>query len=102
MNLDMETSLYLMVLFLVLMFDEDVAENAANSLRLDESVLAILGNLTGDPQYRHWSVTPFTNRVIFPSDAPRALHEHILIFEYIYVRLCLFRDGKKEPMNANV
>ncbi len=102
MNLDMETSLYIMVLFLVFLFDEDVTESAANSLKLDESVLTILANLTGDNQFRHWSNYPFTNLVRWPNDAPRALHEHMLIFEYTYVRLCLFRDGKKNPADANI
>ena len=102
MNLDLETSLYIMILFLVLLFDEDVAESAANSLSLDEGILTILSTMTGDNQYQNWSPYRYTNLVFWPNDPALGLQKHMVIFEYIYTRLLMQKDGIKNPLDLEV
>ena len=102
MNLDLETSLYIMILFLVFLFDEDVAESAANSLTLDEGVLTILSNMTGDKQYQNWSPYRYTNHVFWPNDPALGLQKHMVIFEYIYTRLLMQKNGIKNPLDLEV
>lgn len=86
-NLDMESSIYLVVLFLVLLFDDKQMESSANSLFLDESMMKILSNLTGDSSFRFWTLTPFTSYLHIPLDLTNALHQHIKVYEHAFTKL---------------
>jgi len=86
-NLDLESSLYIIVLFLVLLFDDRQMESSANSLFLDESLMKILSNLTGDLSFRFWTLTPFTSYLRMPLDLSDALHKHIKVYEHAFSKL---------------
>ena len=95
MNLDFQTGLYIMVLFLVFLLDEKTQESSANSLTLDESLMNILSNLTGDSMFRHWSPMPYLNWVHWPLDPAKGLQHHILAFEYAYTRLLKSKEKQE-------
>lgn len=96
MNLDFQTSLYIMIMFLVFLLDEKVQESSANSLTLDESLMRILSNLTGDNLFLRWSPMPYQNLVYWPFDPARGLQVHILAFEYAYTRLLALKKKQEE------
>lgn len=91
-NFDFQTTLNILVFFMVLLIDDEMADNAANSLSLDESLLTCIANLTGDNYFTRWSVHPYTNWVRFPFDPAVGLHKHIILTEYAHTRLCMMRD----------
>lgn len=86
-NLDMESTIYIVVLFLVLLFDDKLMETSANSLFLDESLMKILTNLTGDASFRFWTLTPFTSYLHMPFDLTDKLHKHIKVYEHAFTKL---------------
>lgn len=94
-NLDLESSLYIVVLFLVLLFDDKQMESSANSLFLDESLMKILSNLTGDSSFRFWTLTPFTTYLRIPLDLTDALHKHIKVYEHAFSRLKQLQKKQK-------
>ncbi len=87
LNLDMESTIYIVVLFLVLLFDDKLMETSANSLFLDESLMKILSNLTGDGSFRFWTLTPFTSYLHMPFDLTDKLHKHIKVYEHAFTKL---------------
>ena len=95
-NLDFESSIYMIVRAMTLLLDEDSMESAANSLQLDESLLHVISNLTGDSMYRNWTPLKFSNYITWPWDAGRSLHLHMLVTEYAHTRLCRMRDSRKQ------
>jgi len=86
-NLDMESSLYIIVLFLILLFTDKQIEDSVNSLFLDESLMKIVSNLTGDPSFRSWTLTPFTSHLHIPFDITDSLHKHIKVYEHAFTKL---------------
>lgn len=86
-NLDLESSIYIIVLFLVLLFDDKQMESSANSLYLDESLMKILSNLTGELSFRFWTLTPFTSHLHIPLDLTKRLHQHIKVYEHAFSKL---------------
>jgi len=87
MNLDLESSLAITVLCLALFMDVETAERAVNSFQLDESLLAAISDLTGDPTYRTWTPVKFPNWLGISSDPIRDLHWHMIVNEYAHTRL---------------
>jgi hypothetical protein len=92
-RLDLQSSLDVIVATLAVFMDHDTAERAVNSLQLDESLLAAIANLTGDPVFRTWTPVTFTNWVGMSGDVGRDLHWHFLVTEYAHTRLCRMRDA---------
>lgn len=97
LNLDIQTALCLMNIPFALCLTRAEYDRAVHSLRLDESLLAILADLTGDETFMRWR--PGTNVVRLDSsmDVPRAVYEHAVICEYAHghlVRLAAQRLGQ--------
>lgn len=99
-NLDLSTSLYIMVMFLVFLLDEDTQDHSANSLNLDESLMHALANITGDELFRRWSPGPFANWIRWPLDPAQGLHKHILICEYAYTRLMQLKEQQESSQKV--
>jgi hypothetical protein len=87
MNLDLESALHITVATLAVFMDGPTAERAVNSFQLDESLLASVANLTGDPTFRTWTPIKFGNWLGRTGDVGRDLHWHILVNEYAHTRL---------------
>lgn len=98
-NLDLLTTVNILVMFMVFLIDDEMADNAANSLTLDESLLVCIANITGDSYFSRWSVNPFTNLVRFPFDPATGLHKHIILTEYAHTRLCMMRDERDKVVD---
>jgi hypothetical protein len=93
LKLDLQSTLDVIVATLAVLMDHDTAERAVNSLQLDESLLAAIANLTGDPVFRTWAPIKFTNWVGMTGDVGRDLHWHFVVTEYAHTRLCRMRDA---------
>ncbi len=93
LRLDLQSTLDVIVATLAVFMDHDTAERAVNSLQLDESLLAAVANLTGDPVFRTWAPIKFTNWVGMTGDVGRDLHWHFIVTEYAHTRLCRMRDA---------
>jgi hypothetical protein len=87
MNLDLESALHITVATLAVFMDGATAERAVNSFQLDESLLAAIANLTGDPTFRTWTPIKFGNWLGHTHDVGRDLHWHLLVTEYAHTRL---------------
>jgi hypothetical protein len=87
LNLDLESALHITVATLAVCMDGATAERAVNSFQLDESLLAAIANLTGDPTFRTWTPIKFGNWVGRTNDVGRDLHWHLLVNEYAHTRL---------------
>jgi hypothetical protein len=87
MQLDLESALHISVLTLAVLMDLDTAERAVNSFQLDESLLASIANLTGDPTFRTWTPIKFANWLGWTDDIGRDFHWHMLVNEYAHTRL---------------
>ncbi|WP_020520986.1 DUF6999 family protein [Catelliglobosispora koreensis] len=87
LNLDIQTALCLMNIPFAFCLTRSEYERAVHSLRLDESLLALLAGMTGDETFLRWR--PGTNviRVDSSLDVPRAVYEHALICEYAHAHL---------------
>jgi hypothetical protein len=92
-NLDIETALYLMNIPFCLFTTEDEYERAVNSFQCDETLLALIANLTGDPVFRTWTPIKFPVWRSIRRDVPRDLFWHAVVNEYAYTRLIQTRDG---------
>jgi hypothetical protein len=87
LNLDIQTALCLMNIPFALCLTAAEYRRAVHSLRLDESILAILATLTGDPVFRTWRPAGSMVRVDSNCDVPRAVYEHAVICEYAHAYL---------------
>ena len=70
-----------------LLTTSDEYRRAVHSLQLDESVLAILAELTDDPVFLTWRPAGYIPIVRTNRDVPRDLFAHAVIHEYIHARL---------------
>jgi hypothetical protein len=91
-NLDLESALEVMCVALALFMDFPTAERAINSFQLDESLLAAVSDLTGDPVYRTWAPVKFPNWLGTSGRVARDLHWHMIVNEYAHTRLVGRRD----------
>jgi hypothetical protein len=87
LRLDLETGMCFMNIMFSLLTTSDEYRRAVHSLQLDESVLAILAELTGDDVFRYWKPAGFIPIVRTNRDVPRDLFAHAVIHEYIHARL---------------
>ena len=87
LELDIETSLYLMNVPFCVFTTEGEYERAVNSFQLDESICAMLTGLTGDPIFRTWTPVPVPTGIAGCRDVPRELFWHAAVCEYAHTRL---------------
>ena len=87
MNLDLESALYISLLTFAVLFDKETAERAVNSFQLDETLLASMAYLTGDPTFRTWAPVKFGNWLGWSNDIGRDFHWHMIVNEYAHTRL---------------
>jgi uncharacterized protein DUF6999 len=101
-NLDLGTALYLMNIPFALLTSEDVYEQAVNSFRLDESLLAHMADITGDDLFRAWGERRSLCWLEINQDVPRALYMHAVVHEYAHTHLCRMasqcRPGTGSPV----
>ena len=83
LRLDLETGMCLMNVMFSLLTTSDEYRRAVHSLQFDESVLAILAELTGDDVFRSWKPAGYIPIVRTNRDVPRDLFAHAVIHEYI-------------------
>lgn len=86
-NLDIQTALCLMNIPFALCLTRDEYRTAVHSLRLDESILALLADLTGDETFLRWRPGTLIVRADSSLDVPRAVYEHAVICEYAHAHL---------------
>jgi hypothetical protein len=87
LELDVETSLYLMNVPFCLFTTESEYERAVNSFQLDDDIGAMLAGLTGDPIFRTWTPVPVPAWIAGFRDVPRELFWHAAVCEYAHTRL---------------
>jgi hypothetical protein len=92
-NLDLESTLHVTVAALALFMDGATAERAVNSFQLDESMLACIASMTGDPDFRTWTPVKFPNWLGMTNNVGRDLHWHLIVNEYAHERLCRMAGG---------
>jgi hypothetical protein len=86
-HLDIETALCLMNIPFALFLTADQYRLAVNSLQLDEKLLELLSELTGDVVYRTWRPAGFAVQLRTARDVPADVHTHAVICEYAHARL---------------
>jgi len=86
-NLDIQTALCLMNIPFALCLTFAEYRTAVHSLRLDETVLALLADITGDEAFLRWRPGTLTIRADSSMDVPRAVYEHAVICEYAHAHL---------------
>lgn len=94
LNLDIQTALCLMNIPFALCLTRREYQTAVHSLRLDESVLALLADLTGDETFLRWRPGTIVVRADSSLDVPRAVYEHAVICEYAHAHLA--RLGRRQ------
>ena len=87
LRLDLETGMCMMNIAFCLLTTSDEYRRAVHSLQLDESVLAIVAELTDDPVFLAWKPAGYIPIVRTNRDVPRDLFAHAVIHEYIHARL---------------
>jgi hypothetical protein len=87
LRLDLETGMCMMNIAFCLLTTSEEYRRAVHSLQLDESVLAVLAELTDDPVFLAWKPTGYIPIVRTNRDVPRDLFAHAVIHEYIQARL---------------
>ena len=87
LNLDIQTALCLMNIPFALCLTREEYRRAVHSLRLDESILALLAELTGDERFLRWRPGTIVMRADSWLDVPRAVYEHAVICEYAHAHL---------------
>ena len=85
--LDLETGMCMMNVAFCLLTTSDEYRRAVHSLQLDESLLAILAELTDDPVFLIWKPAGYIPIVRTNRDVPRDLFAHAVIHEYVHARL---------------
>jgi hypothetical protein len=87
LNLDIQTALCLMSIPFAFCLTRKEYMTAVHSLRLDESILALLADLTGDERVLRWRPGTIVVRADSSMDVPRAVYEHAVICEYAHAHL---------------
>jgi hypothetical protein len=101
LNLDIQSALCLMNIPFAACLTPLEYERAVHSMRLDDSLLALLAHLTGDASFLRWCRGGVTVRVDSAIDVPRAVYEHAVICEHAHERLIqLARRRERRPLAA--
>jgi hypothetical protein len=87
LRLDIQTALCLMNIPFALCLTRDEYEAAVHSLRLDDSILALLADLTGDDTFLRWRSGSTSVRMDSAVDVPRAVYEHAVVCELAHAHL---------------
>lgn len=87
LNLDIETSAYLMVFFLVLFLSDEEGERAALSLQFDESLMTSLAKLTGDDYFQELCPVKYTQWIRYHFDVVQDLRWHMMSIDFAYNQL---------------
>jgi hypothetical protein len=87
LNLDIQSALSLMNIPFAACLTPAEYERAVHSMRLDDSLLTILAELTGDATHLRWRRGGVMVRVDSATDVPRAVYEHAVICEHAHERL---------------
>jgi hypothetical protein len=87
LNLDIQSALCLMNIPFAACLTPGEYERAVHSMRLDDSLLALLAHLTNDATFLRWCRGAVTARVDSAMDVPRAVYEHAVICEHAHERL---------------
>jgi hypothetical protein len=87
LELDVETSLYVVHIPFCLFTTQVEYERAVDSFQLDESICAMLAGLTGDPIFRTWTPIRVRPWIAGCRDVPRELFWHAAVCEYAHARL---------------
>jgi hypothetical protein len=90
LNLDIETALCCMNIPFAWCLTAFEYRRAVDSLRLDETLLARLAELTGDGTLRTWRPDGYLAR-----DVPRAVYAHAVLCEHAHSRLRELRDRQE-------
>jgi hypothetical protein len=96
LNLDIQTALCLMNIPFSLCLTKQEYERAVHSLRLDDSLLTVLAQLTGDPSFWRWRGPGLVVRVDTGIDVPTAVYQHAVICECAHERL---RELARSPVS---
>jgi hypothetical protein len=101
LNLDIQSALCLMNIPFAACLTGREYERAVHSMRLDDSLLALLAHLTGDATLLRWCRGAVTVRVDSAVDVPRAVYEHAVICEHAHERLIqLTRAARRVDLAA--
>ena len=95
LNLDIETSSYIMLFFLVLFLSDEEAERAALSLQFDESLLTSLANMTGDNFFRFLCPMKYTHSLRYHFDVVQDLRYHMMSIDFAFNRLSQLKTTQK-------
>ncbi|WP_335990401.1 DUF6999 family protein [Glycomyces sp. MUSA5-2] len=87
MHLDIQTALCLMNLPFAACLTPEEYRRAVHSMRFDDSILAILAEITGDPAFLRWCNGDLSVRVDSNADVPHAVYRHAVICEYAHEHL---------------
>jgi hypothetical protein len=87
MHLDIQTALCLMNLPFAACLTPDEYRRAVHSMRFDDSILALLADLTGDPTFLRWQNGDLSVRADSNTDVPRAVYRHAVVCEYAHAHL---------------
>jgi len=87
LNLDIQTALCLMNIPFALCLTPQEYERAVHSLRLDDSLLTVLAQLTRDASFWRWHGDGMAVRVDTGIDVPTAVYRHAVVCEYAHERL---------------
>ena len=102
LNLDIQTALCLMNIPFAFCLTPDEYRRAVHSLRLDASLLTVLGSLTGDDTFLWWRTGLPPVRVDSNVDVPATVYQHAVLCEYAHARLRQIANGcwlyKHEPV----
>ena len=100
LRLDLETGLCFMNMAFASLTTSEEYRRAVHSLQLDESVLSILAELTGDDLFHTWKPAGYIPIVRTNRDVPRDLFAHAVIHEYIHARLLHHAEAARPCANT--
>lgn len=87
LHLDIQSALCLMNIPFALCLTPSEYQRAVHSLRLDETLMALLSEITGDFRFLRWRPAGTTVRVDSTLDVPRAVYEHAVYCEHAHALL---------------
>jgi hypothetical protein len=87
LRLDIQTALCLMNLPFAACLTPDEYRRAVHSMRFDDSILAILAEITGDPTFLRWQNGDLSIRADSNTDVPHAVYRHAVVCEYAHAHL---------------
>ena len=97
LKLDIQSALCLMNIPFAACLTRTEYERAVHSMRLDDSLLTLLAELTKDATFLRWRRGGVTVRVDSAVDVPRAVYEHAVICEHAHERLKQLARGARTP-----